>query len=234
MIERGRAASLVLSALSDAGVALTVTAATVQVWAGALSIVGPVAATSLAPPTYALSAALVPTTEALSTEWQIEWVVTTAAGVQTYTEPAYLVRRVLLPTITDTDLLRYHRDLGAHLDPGDTTFEVQRDESWTWLEKRLITQGRRPELVMDAWQLREVHIFRTLELIFRDSDQEIGDGRYARLADYYEEQVRAAWSSLSFRYDADEDGRIAESQTRAGTSVLWAMGRGSGVRAGWW
>ena len=52
----------------------------------------------------------------------------------------------------------------------------------TAIQTALIRQGERPQLVLDAWQLRSLHAYRTLELFYRDAASSVGDGRYIELA----------------------------------------------------
>ena len=225
MIERGKTTSLTLTLFTDAGVAEAgQSSATLSVFAGGKTILDAVAADSVEPPVYSMAGSV--TTDApLSTEWLLEWKVVEPGPVTvTYHEAAYLVRRELLSTITDTDLLKYHSDLLTdHLGPDDTTFVDKRREAWVHVQKHLINNGRRPDLIIDAWELRELEIFKTLEMVFRDSSQEIGDARYTDLAAEYSQMYRDAWAQVNFRYDDDEDGKVDEDDTQSAASVLWAM-----------
>ena len=183
-------------------------------------VIDDVVATHAATSTYSLLAAAT-ADESLSTEWQEHWTLTIAGSAHEFRRSIYLCRTVPYPSITDADLEDYHADILDHVDPGATTLERQRSKAWGHIEKRLIRIGRRPELVLDAWELTDAHIFKTLEIFFRDSGQAVGDGRWDELSTLYADKFETEWRSINFRYDADEDGRIDEDENRAATGVIW-------------
>jgi hypothetical protein len=222
MIQRGLTTSLDISIFDDAGAALTPTAAVVSVYAGdrTVPIVDAAVAVHASTSTYSLLAALT-TDEALSSEWQEHWVLTIAGSDHEFRRTIYLCRTVPLPTITDTDLGDYHADILDHIDPDETTLERQRTKAWAHIERQLIRAGRRPELVLDGWQLADVHAFKTLEIFFRDSAQAVGDERWKELSEEYRNLFDEEWKQINFAYDADEDGRVDEDQNLAATGVTW-------------
>jgi hypothetical protein len=223
MIERGATQTLTFPVYADDGTAAqTATSGTVSIYDGSFAIVEDQSVTVGPPASYSLAGSAT-TDRGLSESLLEVWKLTIGGTVYTLTRPAYLVRREITPTLIDADLVEYHSDILSLLDPDETTLEKPRTAAWEWVQRKLIRNGRRPQLVIDSWQLRDLHAYRTLELFFRDAAASVGDGRYVELAREYAEQAGAAWAELSFRYDADEDGFSDDSldQTAPASGVLY-------------
>jgi hypothetical protein len=223
MIERGASQVLTLPVYAADGTAqATASSGTVSIYAGSTAIVTD-AAVSVGPPAAYTLAGSATTDQSLSEEWLEIWKLTISGTEYTFQRPAYLVRRVLYATLIDADLVEYHSDLLSLLDPDESNLQKYRDNAWSSVQTALIRKGRRPQLVIDSWQLRQLHAFRTLELFFRDAASSVGDGRYIELAREYGELAAEEWAALSFRYDASEDGYIgtALDETTAGSGVVY-------------
>ena len=89
------------------------------------------------------------------------------------------------------------------------------------LNRDLIKRGRRPELVLDSYALIDMHIFKTLELVFKDASTYVGDGRYHELMSFYAAEYREEWTTIQFRYDRGQDGAIDDAQLEAATPSIW-------------
>ena len=205
-IERGVANTLTADVYSAAGAQQTASAGTLTLYAGSKLILDAVAVTSAGAPTSHTLAAGSTTDETLSDTWLEVWSLTIGGTVYAFRRDAYLVRHVLYPTITDTDLIELHSDLAALRDADQSSYETQRGAAWTRVQHRLIAAGRRPELVLSSWALREYHRALALEVIFADFASSTGDGRYRELAEHYRDAAEVEWGRLPLRYDADEGG----------------------------
>ncbi len=162
--------------------------------------------------------------------WRVKWVLLMADGtVHTFENDAALVRSRLYPVVTDLDLQRRHSDLNPsatdHIIPTGTSLQDKVDEAWVEIDALLVAAGNRPNLIMSPASLREVHLYKSLELAFRDLSTSMGDGsKYADLAKVYEDKFTAAWGRLSFTYDESQTGqagvhkRPARSVTFLGTA----------------
>lgn len=145
---------------------------------------------------------------AYSTRWRESWAIVTGSEAVTIERDAWLVRSILRPVVTVDDLCKRHRDLRDIVDGGDESIRGYVDEAWSTINADLIAKGRRPNLIMESWALRKLHIFRALHLLFTDAATRFaGTDRYADLATDYEDRAEEEWGKgIRFEYDADEDG----------------------------
>jgi hypothetical protein len=226
MIQRGLTTSLDITIYDDDGqTVLPPTAARISVYAGSITepIIDDVVAVHAATSTYSLLAAAT-VDEALSAEWQEHWTLTIDGSAHEFRRTIYLCRTVPVATLIDADLEDYHADILDHVEPGTTTLEGYRAKAWAKIEKALIRRGRRPELVLDGWELTGAHAYKTLEIFFRDSAQSVGDERWKELSIEYRDMFDEDWRNINFNYDADEDGRVDEDQNLAARGVIWLTG----------
>lgn len=232
VIEIGKTVSLTASLRDETDTVPTVTAAAYTLRDGSAALVDAAAATSLGPPVaYSLAGSV---TSSLSPSERIleEWSVTVGGVVTTLRRGGYLVRCAFTPTLTDDDLLSAHRDIRAHLDPEETSFERYREAARTRIERELVKKGRRPWLIFDSWALFDAHLALTLHLVFQDSRSSLGPGEYRELAgEYLARFEREMATEAVFRYDSGDTGRIDEPTQRAAAPVVM-MGAGPGARWG--
>lgn len=137
---------------------------------------------------------------------------------------AYVVRTGWTPNVTDADLYRRVRSLDPS-GPAPThsrqTFEPERQEATAHIRDRLIQHGRRPWLVFEPHTLREPLLLLTLALIFEGFGSR--DPMHFEVADRYRRQFEDAWRSISFTYDADQDGEADSESRESATGPLWLM-----------
>ena len=222
LIERGRDTAISLSIHNAAGAEQTATAATLTLYDGGETILDGVTATSLGPPASHTVTAATTTDRALSSEYLAVWTMTIGGSSYVFRQPAYLVRHILYPTVTDDDLTELHSDLDALRDTANmTTFQPFRERAWEQIQRRLIARGNRPALVLDSWALKDLHTFGALRLAFRDFASSLGDERYAELAAYYDTAYQSEWDAMVLRYDDDENGTISSDERRTGSPVLY-------------
>ena len=223
-IARGVSQSLSLDVYNDAGAQQTASSGTVTIYKGGsvLSGVDTVAVTTTGPPAAYTLGASSTSGESLSDRWLLLWSLTISGTAYTFRQPAYLVRHVLYPTITDTDITDRYDDLDDYLDSDTTTFQTYRDAAWVVLNRDLIKRGRRPELIIDSYAVAEAHLHKTCELIFRDFASKAGvDGRYRELQRDHADAYLREWDTMVLQYDSDEDGMPDEERRQSGQPVVW-------------
>lgn len=226
-IERARDTELRLPVYDDGALAAP-SSGTVTIYdsangevvsAAAVTVTGSVA-------TYTVSSATV-ASKAFGSGWRIEWtLVMPDTETHLFRQDASLVRVRLSLPITDLDLLERHSDLDDHLPSGVTTFEGYILTAWRDLLGRLEGLGRRPYLVMDSSAFRLPMTFMALEIVCRDYSA-AGDpeNTWWTLAEHYRERAREEWSTLTFAYDEDDDGRDDGIKRASGMTTVWLSGR---------
>ncbi len=171
--------------------------------------------------------------ESLGSDYLELWTLTAIPGhspseTVTFRRSATLVLSALWPMVTDVDLVARHSRLDDLLPPAETNWARYRELAWEILNRDLIKKGRRPSLILDSYALIDAHIFKTLELIFRDLSTLVGDGRYTEFSILYGEAYTGEFEVIQFRYDRDEDNAIDPGELESGSPSLWL-----GVPPGW-
>ena len=166
------------------------------------------------------------TSESLADGWRVTWTATVGGVVYDWANEAMLVRQTLAPVLADADLFTRV----SSLDPSGSTpitaqadFQSYRDEAWIEIQQRMIQAGNRPALVMSPTALRGVHMELSLALIFEDLSTRLNEA-YESRAQQYRRQYAERWRSLTFRYDADENGSVDDARRRRGHGTLWLSG----------
>jgi hypothetical protein len=164
--------------------------------------------------------------ESLGSDYLELWTLTGTThgfGTETVTfrRSATLVLSGLWPMVSDVDLVARHSRLDDLLPPAETNWARYRELAWEILNRDLIKKGRRPSLILDSYALIDAHVFKTLELIFRDLSTLVGDGRYTEFAILYGEAYTAEWEVIQFRYDRNEDNAIDPGELESGSPSLW-------------
>lgn len=89
------------------------------------------------------------------------------------------------------------------------TKEIQR--AFEKIEQLLVNQGRRPQLILDPYDLREVHIQYAVAEICKGLVTEEA-GMWFEFMERYEKRAYAMFKSLNLKYDTSDDGYIAGSE----------------------
>lgn len=225
MIKRGEDQTLDITWFEDnAAVIAPVVSANLTLKQGSRVLLDNVPASTIGGPTYSATYNLLGTvTENLSlTDTMLEiWTLTDATGTVTTRHSGHLVLTRLYPLITDTDLVARHARINDIKPPTTPNFQTYIDLAWSILNRDLLKKGRRPELVLDSYALIDMHVYKSLELVFRDAITFVGDGRYLSLADLYADAYANEWNVVQFRYDRDENNSIGEFERESATPSIW-------------
>lgn len=165
----------------------------------------------------------------LAQGWRIEWVATISGEVYYFRNDAALVRRQLYPVVTDLDLFRR----ASSLNPASSTvitslsnYQDYLDEAWVEITNRLINTGRRPNLIISPYSLRDVHLYLTLALIFEDLSTRLNEAYELRAQDY-RAQYERCWGEVRALIDSDDSGEADDPHHRtAANPTVWLSGRG--------
>lgn len=161
--------------------------------------------------------------------WLIKWTATVGGQVINPINDAALVRRQLYPVVTDLDLFRR----ASSLDPSSatvitslTTYQSYLDEAFLEIQNRLINTGRRPNLVISPYSLRDVHLYLTLALIFEDLSTRLNEA-YELRAQQYRSHYERCWGEIKMLIDTDDSGEADDIHHRsAANPTVWLGGRG--------
>lgn len=216
IIVRGRAQDLPLR-LREAGVDVTPASGTVALYRDALqssTYLAPAALTPGATSYYPLPA--VPATEALSANWVATW--TWIASTVTYSDRqrVVLVGQELRPRVSVDDLYGPEPDLRhpARIPAGQTTHQPQISSAWDDILSDLTRRGRQPWLAIDAGDLYQLHLLRSLARVC-GAIPGAPDSHYQQAASRYRREAEAAFIGLSIEYEAEQGTSRA-----AGPSVI--------------
>jgi hypothetical protein len=147
----------------------------------------------------------------------------------TFRNDAALVRRRLYPVVTDADLFLRWKALdpsSSTVITSQSTYRDQLDAAWLDIQRRLIRQGNRPNLVVEPSSLYEAHLLLTGALIYEDLASRLNEA-YMAIAERSRRQYEAAYHAIQFRFDADDDGIApATERKRAGSATIWLNARG--------
>ena len=180
---------------------------------------------------FQVAAGTLPPAEPLSDLWQIRWSLTMPDGLDhVFIQSAHHVLFGVNSTVSPDDLTSRHQEASGLLAAGQTLGQFI-EASFEAIQRRLLTNGRRPYLVLEPYVLHEPQLFLSLHMLFLDAHSSVGgDGKYLEMSEHYSEAYERAWSRLSFRYDVDEDG-LPNDQRQSGEAVLYV---GGGARSYWW
>ena len=164
--------------------------------------------------TYTIPAATLPATLSLGEGWRVAWSLTSIIA-SPFRNDAALVRERLFPVITDADLFRRVNRLNPARKgciTKETHYQDYIDEAWAWIQLKLIEQGNRPNLISSPSAFREVHLNRTLFLIFDNLANH--NNNYQAAADKFEEKADTAWGTMSFIYHEKDEEKAETPQRR--------------------
>ena len=230
MVERNVAQTLELRVYLD-GALVAPSACTVSLYDAdnVVQVDGATATIASSYSTYALAAATT-TSLSLGVGWRIEWAATISSQAYVFRNDAALVRRLLYPVISDLDLFRR----ASALNPAGNTpitslsnYQDYLDEAWVEIQGRLIASGRRPNLIISPYSLREAHLALTLAIVFEDLSTRLNEA-YELRADGYRTEYERAWGELNFLVDSDDDGQADDPDHReSAESTIWLNSRGA-------
>ena len=161
--------------------------------------------------TYSLAAA------STATLWEnaiieVDYIVSTVHYLATF-----LFDVVIYPltcTVIDTDLKAYAPQIADDIWSTQTSYDTQIQEAFKLIKRAIKNKGKRPSLIIDGSQVRELIILKTFEMICFDFAKDPADIWFARYEKYktaYEE----AFASLNIKYDEDESGNITTEEVAA-------------------
>lgn len=119
-----------------------------------------------------------------------------------------VVLSVIKPNVIDADLQKYFPQIASDIWAGTTNYDGQIQEAFRVIKRLIKDKGRRPHMLIDGSQVRELVIIKAFELIFFNfakNPEDIWWKRYEQYKALFEQR----FGSLVIKYDEDEDGLIS-------------------------
>lgn len=175
---------------------------------------------------YTVGASVVPTSYSPSNLWQVVWTLTLGGTARDFVQEATLARYWPTPRVTPGDMTDRHEWLERMLRRSSNTLSTYVQSAWDSVVRKLIGTGQAPYRILNSGALFEYHLLLSLYRVFTDAAAASGgDGRYADLADKYEEAAAKEWRSLRLTIDVDDDGLpSSDEQGRPSAGILMTGG----------
>jgi hypothetical protein len=132
-----------------------------------------------------------------------------------------VVLNALTCNVTDDDLKAYFPQLADEIWTGTVNYSGQIAEAFATVKRLIKDKGRRPSMLIDGSQIRELVIIKTFEMIFFNfatDPESIWWKRYEK----YAELFTARFAALQIKYDEDASGAIETDETE-GLGNLWLV-----------
>lgn len=123
-----------------------------------------------------------------------------------------VVLQRLRVTVTDDDLRAYYPQIGDELWAEEASYAGQIEEAFLVVKRLIKDKGKRPAMLIDGSQLRELVIVKAFEMIFfafAKSADDIWWARHQKYAALFDQRFQ----SLRIKYDEDESGTIEDDET---------------------
>jgi hypothetical protein len=109
--------------------------------------------------------------------------------------------------VIDADLTAYEPRLADGKWSSQTNFDAQIQEAFRVIKRDIKNKGKRPVLIIDGAQVRELIILKTFEIIFLSWIKATGDIFQVKQEKYYE-KYGLALEAIILKYDENESGTI--------------------------
>ena len=125
-----------------------------------------------------------------------------------------VVLSILKCAVIDSDLTDYEPDLASHLWGSQTTYDNQIQKAFEQVNRDIKNKGRRPEMLIDGSQVKEIVIYKSLSIICfsfsKDVDEDIWWHKYLKWEDMYNTE----FEKLVIKYDESESGTIEDDEKK--------------------
>lgn len=109
--------------------------------------------------------------------------------------------------VIDADLKAYFPLLADEIWTGTTSYSGQIAEAFNAVKRLIKDKGKRPSMLIDGSQVRELVIIKTFEMIFFNFSKDPEDVWWKRYIAYHD-LFTARFAALQIKYDEDESGTI--------------------------
>ncbi len=118
-----------------------------------------------------------------------------------------VVLHALYCNVTDDDLKAYFPQLADEIWSGTANYSGQIAEAFQFVKRLIKDKGKRPSMLIDGSQVRELVIIKTFEMIFFNFATD-PEGIWWKRYEQYRSLFNERFASLVIKYDEDESGTI--------------------------
>ncbi len=104
------------------------------------------------------------------------------------------------------------------------SFSKEINRAFEKIEEKLVRLGKRPELVLDPYDLREAHIYFSVAEACKGLITG-NDTFWWEMWKAYEKKADEAFAQINFKYDSSSDGYISEGETNVKLNIIGACRR---------
>jgi len=120
--------------------------------------------------------------------------------------------------VTDDDLSAYFPQLADEIWSGTVNYSGQITEAFNAVKRLIKDKGKRPSMLIDGSQVRELVIIKTFEMIFFNFSKAPEDVWWKRYVAYHD-LFTARFAALQIKYDENASGTI-EAEEKLGPGAL--------------
>lgn len=226
IVERGATGALTLAGAMLDNASSPFTSATVSVFdPSGNAIVSSASATFTQGASFTVSYDWTPAaTLALGDGYVVEWKLIVGAGqFATYRNDCIVALRSLACPIASADLYA----VASSLDPSTnrpvhamSTLDAYVLEAWQRIQRRLIENGNRPNLVVSPSSFHDAAVLLSLALVYEDFMGRMNPA-FTEQARMYREQYEQAWARISFRYAPGDGSTIDAGRRKSASSSVF-------------
>ena len=99
------------------------------------------------------------------------------------------------------------------------------DRAWERIQRRLISLGKRPQLILSPWSLWDLHLAEVRMDLDRQALSMVNSTRIADVIEERRGEVERLWGTLNLIYDADEGDDIDAGEERSAAEPVIFIGK---------
>lgn len=186
------------------------------VYSGAVTITGSIA-------TVTIPSTSLPVTLSLGDGYRELWSLTYSGATYDATRPAILARYAVHCPVTQADLQNEYPDLASTINASTTTLQGFIDAAWEDVVRRLLSEGKWPEQIVDVETLVQPVRELALSKFFRYCG--VGNQNaphFDTLSERHAQAYKSAFGSVKYRIDSDGNG-AADNSTRVSAATVIRM-----------
>lgn len=153
--------------------------------------------------------------------YQTRWTPTMPgeSDARTFRREAVITPLRLYPPVSEVDIEGLYPDISDQLGQFASNLQTWLDQAWGYVLRRLLKNGRWPDLLVSTHDAFDVVMERTIWTVYRFLfSKATGSNRFETLMKDHEQAWKGEWATFSGRWDEDADG-LAEDLDREAANL---------------